>query len=363
MFNIHPLLYLNIYFLSLFVIVLITIFQLTRGNYNGTTERTGALLFTLFILLFIGLRPYNVPGVGTYFGDTANYYATFLQIASGNTDINSKDPGFSLLTKFCAATMSGQSYFFILAALYVLPLYYVCKRLSRKYTFLLLLVIVTSFLFWANAVNGIRTGIAISFFMLALTFKNKKSVMFLLILIALSFHKSLLLPVGALIMSSYYTNSKTYILIWFSSIILSLLFAGFFENFFSSFDVGDERFDSYLTSEVDASQFKSIGFRWDFLLYSFIPIVLGAYYIFKKQYKTKLYIQLFNTYILTNSIWILVMRANFSNRFASLSWFIIPVILIFPLIKTKIWENQMKKLSLILFLSFAFTYYMQYKSL
>lgn len=362
MFNIHPLIYLNLYFFTLLVIVLVTIYQLTRGNYNGSVDRTGAILFTIFILFFIGLRPYNVPGVGIYFGDTANYYRTFLQMADNISDLNYKDPGFSILTNFCARTMSGQYYFFILATLYILPVYFACRRLSRRYIFLILLMIATSFLFWSNGVNGIRIGIASSFFMLAFTFKNKKWAMLLLFLIALSFHKSILLPIGAFILSQYYKNSKVYILVWLVSIVLSLLLAGFWENFFASFDVGDERFDAYLTTEGDASQFKSVGFRWDFLLYSSIPVALGAYYIIKKQYQTKFYIQLFNTYLLANSFWILVMRANFSNRFASLSWFIIPIIIIFPLIKMKIWENQMLKISFILFLNFVFTFYMQYKS-
>ena len=363
MFNIYPQIYLNIYVYSLLFVVLATIYKLTSGNYKRTTDRTGAFLFALFILFFIGLRPYNVPGVGIYFGDTLNYYNLFLLLASGGNNITSNDLGFDLLTRFCAATMSGQAYFFILAALYILPIYYACKRLSLHYTFLLFLMISTSFLFWANGVNGIRSGIATSFLLLAITYKNKIWVMLLLFALAITFHKSMLLPIGAFALSSFYKNSKGYIFVWCSSIVLSLLFGGFWENFFASFNVGDDRYTSYLTSEVDSTYFSSTGFRWDFVLYSFIPIALGGYFIFKKHFKSEIYIQLFNTYLLANSFWILVIRANYSNRFASLSWFIIPIILIFPLIKIKVWEKQMAKISLILFLSFAFTYYLQFNLL
>jgi len=187
--------------------------------------------------------------------------------------------------------------------------------------------------------------------------------MILLLLFAISFHKSILLPVLALILSLYYTNSIVYIAVWFASIILSLLFQGFWENFFASLNLGDQRLDSYLTTKADAKEFAYIGFRWDFLIYSFIPILLGGFYIFKKQYQSVLYIQFFNTYLLANSFWILVIRANFSNRFASLSWFIIPILLIYPLLKDQIWVRQEAKISLILILSFAFTYYMSFNLL
>ena len=363
MLNISPYLYSFIYYHFILLIILFTIYQLNSGKYKGQAKRNSVFIFTLLTLFFIGLRPYNVPGVGHYFGDTINYYHSFLRLSSGEHLKDSNDYGFNLLTRFCAENMSAQAYFFILTVLYILPLYFACKRLSFDYTFLLFLAITASFLFWSSAVNGIRIGIATSFFLLAITFKDKKWLMFLLLMVAISFHKSILLPVIALIISWYYTNSKVYIAIWFASIILSLLFQGFWEIFFASLNLGDKRFDSYLTTKVDATVFAYTGFRWDFLIYSFIPVILGSYYIFKKQYRTELYSQLFNTYLLTNSFWILIIRSNFSNRFASLSWFIIPILLIYPLLKAQIWVKQEANISLILFLSYAFTYFMAFNLL
>jgi hypothetical protein len=140
------------------------------------------------------------------------------------------------------------------------------------------------------------------------------------------------------------------------------LFGGFWEAFFASFDLGDERLYDYLTTQADANVFSYTGFRWDFLVYSAIPIALGAYFIYIKRYKNEFYIHLFNTYLIANSFWILVIRANFSNRFASLSWFIIPFILLPPLLDVRIWKNQNVKIAFILFFCFSFTYFMNFNS-
>lgn len=358
-FNIQPQLYLIVYYHFLLVIVMVTILRLINGSYKPKTNHFGFFLFVFFILLIIGLRPFDVPGVGRYFGDTNNYYNTFLRFASGQYDKSIYDPAFYLLTKFCSGIMSGQLYFFILAVLYVLPLYVACRRLSEDYTFLLFLMIITSFLFWANGVNGIRAGIATSFLLLAYSFKDKKWLMLILLALSITFHRSAILPAGAFVLGLFFRDSRIYIAVWFASIVLSLLFGGFWESFFASFNVGDERFSSYLTSEVNADLFRRIGFRWDFLLYSFVPVALGAYYIFRRGYRSEFYIQLFNTYLLTNSFWILVIRSSFSNRFASLSWFILPIIIILPLLKEEIWIKQWRKVSLILLFNFAFTYFMQ----
>lgn len=358
-FNIQPQLYLIVYYHFLLVIVMVTILRLINGSYKPKTNHFGFFLFVFFILLIIGLRPFDVPGVGRYFGDTNNYYNTFLRFASGQYDKSIYDPAFYLLTKFCSGIMSGQLYFFILAVLYVLPLYVACRRLSQDYTFLLFLMIITSFLFWANGVNGIRAGIATSFLLLAYSFKDKRLLMLLLLALSITFHRSAILPAGAFVLGLFLRDSRIFIVVWFASIVLSLLFGGFWESFFASFNVGDERFSSYLTSEVNADLFRYTGFRWDFLLYSFVPVAFGAYFIYKKGYNTSLYIQLFNTYLLANSFWILVIRSNFSNRFASLSWFLIPIIMILPLIEIEIWEKQWRKVSIILLFNFAFTYFMQ----
>jgi tetratricopeptide (TPR) repeat protein len=103
-------------------------------------------------------------------------------------------------------------------------------------------------------------------------------------------------------------------------------------------------------------QFSSLGFRWDFLLYSATGVFAGWYFIFVKKIEDKLYIQIYNIYVLVNAFWVLVIRASFSNRFAYLSWFLLGVVIIYPLLKKQIFEKQHVLIGRIIFLYFAFTY-------
>ena len=114
---------------------------------------------------------------------------------------------------------------------------------------------------------------------------------------------------------------------------ISLAAGGFWENFFGSLGFQDDRL-SYLTEgNVNDDDFSSTGFRWDFLLYSATAVYAGWYFIIKKGFEDKIYFWLFNTYVFANAFWILVIRANFSNRFAYLSWFMMALVIIYPLLK------------------------------
>ena len=54
------------------------------------------------------------------------------------------------------------------------------------------------------------------------------------------------------------------------------------ENFFAGLGF-DDRLNSYITSDEYDDQFSDVGFRWDFLLYSVMPIILGWYVVIKKK--------------------------------------------------------------------------------
>ena len=142
------------------------------------------------------------------------------------------------------------------------------------------------------------------------------------------------------------TDLKWIVYLWFFSIPLSLAFGGSLINFFASLGF-DDRMSSYNTSEY-SDQFSKTGFRWDFLLYSFMPILMGWYVCVKKKIKDDLYKALCITYTLCNAFWVLVINAAFSNRFAYLSWFMYPIIIAYPLVNLPIWKDQDKKTGLIL---------------
>ena len=145
---------------------------------------------------------------------------------------------------------------------------------------------------------------------------------------------------------------------WGISILISLLAGNTLAYLFAGLGF-DDRLSDYLLVDVDESVFSRVGFRWDFLLYSAVPVLLGWYIIYRKRIYDKVFILLLGTYILANAFWIMIIRAEYSNRFAYLSWFLYPVVLAYPLLKLKIWpKSQGQKAASIMIAHIAFTFLM-----
>ena len=58
---------------------------------------------------------------------------------------------------------------------------------------------------------------------------------------------------------------------------------------------------------------------------------------------------------LCNAFWIMVIRSAFSNRFAYLSWFIYPIVIAYPLVNLRVWDDQDRKTGWILLSYVGFT--------
>jgi hypothetical protein len=172
-------------------------------------------------------------------------------------------------------------------------------------------------------------------------------------------HGSMIIPIAAFVLSIYYKNPKHYLLGWFVCIPISLALGGAIESLFASLGFAGKRIE-YLTSTEFAHQFSATGFRWDFLVYSATALFAGYYFIVKKNFNDKVYIQLFNIYVTANAFWVLVIRASFSNRFAYLSWFLMATVIFYPFFKAKLFKNQQAILANIVLLYFGFTYFMYF---
>lgn len=102
------------------------------------------------------------------------------------------------------------------------------------------------------------------------------------------------------------------------------------------------------------------GFRIDFIIYSAAPIIVGWIAFFKKKIISRKYRFLLNLYLLANSIWLLCMYAEFTNRIAYLSWFMLPIVLIYPFLNEEWGEDQYKTFRWVALGHLGFTLFMQY---
>lgn len=350
--------YTVIYYQFILLIVLVVYFNSFQRELsspeNLKSKNAFGLVVMCVVLLYLGLRPISFA-----FGDMGVYNIEFKKYVNGAPFDSKKDVLFESMKFLFAKFLNASIFFFTCAFLYVYLLYVASIKLFRNYWFYAFLMFIIAFTFWAYGSNGIRNGLATSIFIYAIS-KDKKYVTFALLLSTFFIHKGMLVPILAYIIASYYTNSKAYLFAWFLTIPMSLILGGFWESFFLGLGLGEEKLDNYLGqfNQVNEGVELITGFRWDFLLYSFTGIFAGWFFIIKKGFKDVFYERLFHTYLITNAMWILVIRANYSNRFAFLSWFMLGLVLIYPLLKIQVFKKQHLVIGRIIIIFFGFCYLM-----
>jgi hypothetical protein len=354
--------YYTVYYNMLLLFVLIFFTMVSGKQENSELSQSDfnffGVVFSGIVFLYMALRP-----ISFNFGDMGVYAKDFVSLANNENSYIGKDVGFDLFIRFCSKIMSVELFFVTCALLYMLPLYLTSKKYFGKFWFYAFFMLVLSMSFWGYGTNGIRNGLATSFFIFALS-RDKLPSKIIFIIIAVLFHKSLLIVAFAFIISKYYDNTKVYLLGWFLTIPLSLALGSFWQNFFMSLGlVEEQQIAGYLSGTdelLDKLVEVKVGFRWDFLIYSATGIFAGWYFIIKRKFNDARYIQMYNMYLIVNAFWVLVIRANFSNRFAYLSWFMLSLIIIYPLLKQDFFKNQYKVVGKIIFCYFLFTYILNF---
>ncbi len=152
--------------------------------------------------------------------------------------------------------------------------------------------------------------------------------------------------------------------VWLLAIPVAFFFGNGLETAISSFfdiiGLSDKRTENLFVEELDG-QAVSRSFRLDFIIYSGVAVFLGYYYTVKKKFSDIFYARLLNTYLIANTVWILMIYAAYTNRTAYLSWFIMPLVLIYPLLKAQFVRKQSHWVFWIVIGSLVFTLLMYFK--
>lgn len=337
-----PIQYYTVIFYNFILIICFSIFATSLnsdiGEINNRNSKKYLGIFLLIIsIIYMGLRPINYR-----FGDMVIYNAELQSIMSGNDPKGNVEALFGLMMTFFASIRSPGLFFFTCAFLYIFPLYIASKRIFGDYWFYAFLMLFSAFTFWEYGVNGIRNGIAGSLFLLAIT-ERKAFVKYGIFIAMVFIHKSLIIPLAAYLASKYIKNMKLYFLFWVLCIPVSLVLGSFLESFFLGLGFADdEKANVYLGEFDQANELVTlkIGFRWDFIIYSATAVFSAWYFIFKKNVNDAFYNHLVAIYLLANGFWILIIRANYSNRFAYLSWFMMGFVILYPILKYQLVKNQ-----------------------
>ena len=330
-------------------------YSLQLGRYNIYLP----LALSLFLVFWLGFRPIS----GVYFGDTGNYALEYaLMDTREEVEVNWKNEWvWTLLMQLCKTSQVSVSVFFtIVEAGYILLAFWAIKRFIPSNPLVGMLFVLSSLMFYNFGINGLRNGLACSVVLLGITYflddKYWKAAFWAFL--AFGIHRSVILPIMAVIAGRYFIKNYRYaVYLWVGCIVVSLFAGNIFMEFFSSLGF-DDRMTSYLNADYEDTSTEK-GFRWDFLLYSTPPIVFAWYLIIKRGINDGWYNTLSIAYCLANAFWVLIIRVAFTNRFAYLSWFLYPVLIAYPLINLPIWKNQDKIIGIVLAFYCCFTLILQ----
>ena len=351
------------YELGVLLCVFIVLWQCRAGTILrkdiALLNATWGVFLCLFLILYMGLRP-----VHEVFGDTMNYAKDFYKEAASKHPFSFTwhiEWGFRNLQNWCAHYSDIHFFFLICTILYIVPLWLATVRIFKNYYYLPLIIFFCMFSFWSYGVNGIRNGIGASLFILALSYAKNIPIMALLAFVATGFHSSAYIMIAAAGLAWFVKNSYFYLAGWIGSVAISYAFGSRIQAYIATlgFLGEDNRYSGYLTGDNMIGEIvqMSMIFRWDFLLYSAIGVAVGYYFIFRKNYKDEYYHWIYNTYLITNAFWVLLIRAAYSNRFAQISWFILPLVLIYPFMRKRFWYNHEKILAFAILAFYAYSFY------
>lgn len=241
-------------------------------------------------------------------------------------------------------------FFLISAFFYTSSYYYVGKIIfSSDYNGYFIIMAFGLLGFAGCGNNTIRTGVALAVIFYSFCLSKRRFFQIALIIFAILIHKSMALPVFAYIIAKKVRSPRPFEMIWLLFLSFSLIGINL-EYYFDKYSYLDERIEKYGNRMGDDDIFG--GFRYDFLLYSVIPLIFANVWRNKAKIKDVFYLNIYKTYLFVNSIWLLVIRMPQCNRIAYLSWFLIPILTIYPILTNMVRIKNAQKLLAFIILIF-----------
>jgi len=353
--------YKEVFFLTSMVICILFVLyysssQSCRLLLTKNSNLPTLILVILCILLF-GFRQID--------GDAAMYTRGYMLQESLNVEMGFRSEWFwAWISTMCIKMhLAAWQWIFLIAVGYVSVTYWACKKFLWENSFMAMAFYFCSYSFFSYGVNTLRSGFACAMLLVAFGFwienKNKVACLILLIL-AFGTHRSCLLAIFAFCCAVFIIKTpKQAILVWCCSFVISLVVGQMIGNILVGLGF-DERVSSYSITTGYVNDTYHSGFRLDFAAYSAAPIFLYWYVAIKKGIRDPKFDTLAITYILSNAIWLQFIRFAFTDRFAYLSWFMLPMVLAYASIRVPIWKDQDRKAAGILALEGLFTFGMYF---
>lgn len=346
----------------LLLVTLMTFFSLSLYGRWGklfskkNSNQLIAFFLLIFLVLFIGTRPIS----GKYFTDTSSYSANYELSFNDYFWFNWETDNliFDNLHNYMACnSIPFVMWVMLMSTLYFGLIYVACRKLFKNNVLLAFVMYLGAFSTYSYSTNGVKSGVATSLFLVAVAYRDKLWLSIPIALLSYGFHHSMIMVIAAYFLVLLVKNPKYYFGGWVVCLILAAFHITYFQNYFADFTT--EHGSEYLLATEETGEHMT-GFRLDFILYSAVPVYLGYKMLYKYKFKSTIYPFLLSLYLITNSLWMLCMYANFTNRIAYLSWFIYPIVLLYPFISREKNQLQGKYLRWVVFGHLGFTLFMAF---
>lgn len=319
-----PALYYEVIYLSIVAITTLLVVG-RRNNLKKRESIIGSLILCVYLVIFIGFRPHT-----HVFGDTANFARDWGILTWEGWDWEAENIIFdNIFTYLGTLSDDATPLFLFCSSLYFSCILAACRKLFPANTLIIFLVYLAAFSTFSYGTNGIKAGAAASLFLVALAYRNNLLISIPFVILSWGFHHSMVMPIAAYILTLFFKNKDWFFYGWLFCLAMATLHITFFQELFAG--LSDSSGAEYLTNDTSAEvQRARGGFRIDFIIYSSMPIIMGYFVKYKYRLQDKLYDIMLNMYLTTNGVWMLCMYAEFTNRIAYLSWFMYPLVLIYP---------------------------------
>ncbi len=333
--------------LSVFVFIVALIYKKNAYQHKKTF-----IFLVLWSIFYIGLRPITDECM-----DTVQYAKIYEKINNMGI-MEDLDPFFMLAMKFFHFVGGSVSMFFLFCAVFYVGSYAsLCKWKFYQESVIVFLSVLVSFSFFKYGINTIRNGLSIAFFMYGFMYGQKERFIPMLFFMVLSFytHSSSLLLIAAYVLSRFYKNVKIYYGVWLISLLLVLLLGDIWQKYINYMPMLSKHDTDYF-SEADSSKtFSMSGFRWDFLLYGIIPILVSYYYIVKRGFKESFYSRMTIIYLVANTLWLYMSSNWLSDRVAFLSWWLYIPMIFYPILRVESGRRKERYMKYAFVGNYAFT--------
>lgn len=307
------------YYIALFILA-ISVLVISKGEVDNKVSLFIGAIIIGFYVIFVASRNEDHPG------DTFVYLRIFDFVSNNRNFLDGfrVEPGILVVNKIISFfTHSHRDYLIAIALLQsFLWLLLFSLFLKKSEIIVAVFTFISMFMFYNLGMNVLRQGIAIPLALIAiLTMHNRKIVLGgLVFLLSLFFHKSVIILLFCYMLTKANLKARITITVWVAFSLLSFLgFLDFIKDFIS---VGDDY--SHLTTEYAMDKYKT-GFRLDFWVFSFLFLVI-AWWGVKESKSTKAKL-VFDMYVYSNIIFIILFSIPYSDRIGLFSWCLIPFIL------------------------------------